>query len=458
MTNLSIKVLGESCFLFEKQGFKLITDPWFGESIYGGAWSQFPIPRVSRADLNNITHIFISHIHADHFCIASIEKIIKTSPNVKFVILETQKLVSKRIHQVFGDTFFGTILFCPAYKEILIGDISCFALPPCTDNDLNNFVDSSLVLVIDNNVILFANDNMPGDAHANFLNQLIAKNKNLNQHLALIPCSGGSGYPASYLDITLQEKLNIAAHVRRSYEESAVDFLQKTSFDYYMPVAGNHIIVGRDFDWHNFTSFLLNPYESIGKINECTSSKGIYCDPGFFIDPMSVLTSSELEECSLEHEFQRNLFIQAISSRIRSPYQSPPSDLSDPSQSLRIKNILITIASKICSGLTNMHSDSVISDYKEITILLTSGPYAVTINGCEYFLFDKINNCRNLLDFLEELNITGRYLGLTVDIPILLSINEKIWHINEADASGLLSYVRNIPYSPNLYMLIYSCF
>jgi len=105
-----------------------------------------------------------------------------------------------------------------------------------------------------------------------------------------------------------------------------------------------------------------------------------------------------------------------------------------------------------------MHSDSVISDYKEITILLTSGPYAVTINGGEYFLFDKINNCRDLLDFLDALNITGRYLGLTVDIPILLSINEKIWHINEADASGLLSYVRNIPYSPNLYMLIYSCF
>ena len=47
----SIKVIGESCFIFSDKRNKIITDPWFGESIYGGSWTQFPYPSLSLSDL-----------------------------------------------------------------------------------------------------------------------------------------------------------------------------------------------------------------------------------------------------------------------------------------------------------------------------------------------------------------------------------------------------------------------
>ena len=120
-----IKVIGESCFIFSGEKSKIITDPWFGESICGGSWSQFPSPSISRSDLYDITHIFISHVHADHCCIESIKKIFHFSPKAKIFILnrkDSSCYLQKKLTIAFGSKIKDRLKIHDPYKEYKHGD------------------------------------------------------------------------------------------------------------------------------------------------------------------------------------------------------------------------------------------------------------------------------------------------------------------------------------------------
>ena len=144
----------------------------------------------------------------------------------------------------------------------MLGSTNIWLLPPKSDyNDLNEIIDSSLLIDTKKGLILFSNDNLPCVEHADFINKL-----NGNKYLALIPFSGGSGYPCSYKNLSLDRKFEVAKQIRDNYENIAIQFLKSTNFEYFMPVAGNHTVVSRTYEWHKTTGFLQNPYSAIRKL------------------------------------------------------------------------------------------------------------------------------------------------------------------------------------------------
>ena len=63
---MKVTFVADSTFIFEHEGLRILTDPWIGTTIYGGAWRQFPQPVIKPSDVGRLDYIFISHIHEDH--------------------------------------------------------------------------------------------------------------------------------------------------------------------------------------------------------------------------------------------------------------------------------------------------------------------------------------------------------------------------------------------------------
>lgn len=446
----SIKVIGESCFIFSNGINKIITDPWFGESIYGGAWSQFPIPSLNSKELKNISHIFISHVHADHCCISSLKKIFKYSPEAQILILNRIDQVcylKKKLLINFGDEILQKLVMLDPYKLCKINNFRVWCLPPETDS-INDLLDSSLLIEDEKGLTLFSNDNLPTKAHADFINSL-----NKSCYLALIPFSGGSGYPACYTNIEEEDKLIIAGKIRKNYEKISIDFLNQTKFKYFMPVAGNHIISGKSFDWHKSTSFLLNPYKLINDVNNCIhQSKGIYFEPNETIDEEDSLkktfNSKELEE---DFEFRKSLFIESFSSRIVIDAKIQSTKLPNNDW---IGDYFNKVGSKLKKAISNISNKKIYQDYNTLFII-NSKNISLFIGFNEFLIKD---NCE--ADFFNNLNMKDHnsWLAIKIDPIILFEILNRNLHINEADAGGLLTYNRNGPYFDDLYTILFTEF
>ena len=65
---MNIKHINNSFFLIKTEATKLVCDPWIGEMENTGTWS-FPNLDNNKKILNKIKpdHIYISHLHYDHF-------------------------------------------------------------------------------------------------------------------------------------------------------------------------------------------------------------------------------------------------------------------------------------------------------------------------------------------------------------------------------------------------------
>ena len=448
---LKIKVLGESSFIFSEENTKIITDPWFGESIYGGSWTQFPPPKISIEDLKEITHIFISHVHSDHCCFSSLKKILLYSPNAKIIFLnrgEGRCFLKKKLLAKLGDSIQNKFLIQDAYKEQLNGVFRTWCIPPEDENPINKLVDSSLLIESKDGLILFANDNVTHSKHAQFINSL-----NLKSFLALIPFSGGSGYPSSYINLTEEEKLKIASSIRNTYQDRAILFLNETRFEYFMPVAGNHIIVGKSFNWHRTTSYLLNPYKTISSSSKkITFSKGIYFEPGNVINiKQSYLDEINNEYLADDFNFRKSHFIESISSRMQTDLnQKYSKEISNNF----IEDYLHDVGEKLLKNLKKVKDKDVFSVYDDIFIINSSNKI-LFLNFSNFQVMEFKEN--NFFKYINNLD-SKYWLSLKIEPKVLKAISERVFHINEADGSGLFEFWRNGDYYPELYIALFDSF
>ena len=443
-----IKVLGESCFLFSDKKTKIITDPWFGESIYGGSWTQFPPPKVTLSDISNITHIFISHVHADHCSCKSLRKILEYSPKTKIIILDRKKsdcFLTKKLIANFGDSISERLLIYEAYKKYITGSFSTWCIPPEDVNSLNDLIDSSFLLETSKGLVFFGNDNEATMPHADFINSLQKK-----CFLALIAFSGGSGYPSSYSNISFADKLKIAKNIRKIYEKKSINFLNSTNFEFYMPIAGNHVITSKTYEWHSTTSFLLNPYSTILNANKFTeSSKGIYFDPGDKIEINNTyLGDLNLNSLKKDFDFRKKLFVESFSSRIVIDAEIEKKRIPCTDW---IEAYLKKIGSKLERLIKNLPNKEIYMEFENIFIInVKEKQLHIKFDGFNLKNFNKMHD--------NNMDKENTWLFVDIDPIVLYEISKRSLHINEADAGGLLNFTRNGPYYPDLYTIMFESF
>jgi UDP-MurNAc hydroxylase len=73
----TFKILSHACMLIKRGSTHLIIDPWLVGSCYWRSWWNYPEPEVIENELNQVTHVLISHIHWDHWHGQSLKKYFK---------------------------------------------------------------------------------------------------------------------------------------------------------------------------------------------------------------------------------------------------------------------------------------------------------------------------------------------------------------------------------------------
>jgi len=65
---MEIKLIGHSCVLFKDtvRGQAILCDPWLQGRVFNNGWTQSPMSVLDEADLQSVTHLYISHEHPDH--------------------------------------------------------------------------------------------------------------------------------------------------------------------------------------------------------------------------------------------------------------------------------------------------------------------------------------------------------------------------------------------------------
>ena len=96
-----IRFINHAGVLLSGSKVKLLMDPWTEGSAFNNGWNL--LSRTAKINYDEITHVWISHEHPDHFSISDVKKIIKTNPNVIFLFQSTKdKRVVNFIKKIGG--------------------------------------------------------------------------------------------------------------------------------------------------------------------------------------------------------------------------------------------------------------------------------------------------------------------------------------------------------------------
>jgi UDP-MurNAc hydroxylase len=250
---MKVTHIADSTFVFEHNGTRLLTDPWIGTTIYGGAWMQYPAPTVAASDVGDLDWIFISHIHEDHCDPATLKQLdrrarvllLDRSPNLVEAFLGRQGLD------------FAEVVNVSAYEPFEIAPgLFAHALEADPTHELNHLIDSALLLSWGTrDAVLFCNDTSPHPEMIEYVAQF-------DLQLALLPASGGSGYPACFTTLSADDKAAERTRIVRSYFDSFAASLDALMPRRFLACAGNHVVSGRNWPVNEHLTFLHDPAEA----------------------------------------------------------------------------------------------------------------------------------------------------------------------------------------------------
>lgn len=246
---MKVTLVADSTFIFEHAGLRILTDPWIGTTIYGGAWKQFPPPVISASDVGRLDYIFISHIHEDHCDSQTIEHLDR---NATVLLMDRRPDFVERF-LLKNKYRFREIKKIPAFQKTqLTPDLAVETIDADPDHVLNHMLDSSLLLHWDGQTIYFANDNLPYPA-------ALPHMQKYDYALAILPAAGGSGYPARFDSLSADDKAREKTRIGYQYLDNFVDTIKELKPRRFMMAAGNHMIVGRSAAVNKDMTFLASP-------------------------------------------------------------------------------------------------------------------------------------------------------------------------------------------------------
>jgi UDP-MurNAc hydroxylase len=105
---MKIEWVNHASFIVEHENIRLITDPWLEGAIFNDGWQLLSETKFKYEDFQNITHIWFSHEHPDHFF----------PPNIKKIPAE----IRKNITVLFQETLDKKVVnFCTSlnFKDVV---------------------------------------------------------------------------------------------------------------------------------------------------------------------------------------------------------------------------------------------------------------------------------------------------------------------------------------------------
>ena len=238
--------LGGATAILENQGKRMLFDPWLDDGIFHGSWFHWPPVSSSIDDLGRFDYVYISHIHEDH---CSAETIRHINRDAEIIIMERQPnfvLNFLRSH----DFNFSKIHLVPSRKGLKLSEnlfVDMIEADPA--NEMAYLIDSSIVVRWGDHVIFNANDCLP---YADGVDYLTKNYPEID--LALLPYSGGSGYPSCYTNLSVSEKLSERDRILKLRIDGFIENAKRINPRYVVPFADQYVVGGSRSDLNRYIS------------------------------------------------------------------------------------------------------------------------------------------------------------------------------------------------------------
>lgn len=72
---MRLTFVGHAAVLLEQGEVGLLCDPWLVGDAFNEGWAMWPAPRLDDAELDRVTHLWVSHEHPDHLSVATLRGI-----------------------------------------------------------------------------------------------------------------------------------------------------------------------------------------------------------------------------------------------------------------------------------------------------------------------------------------------------------------------------------------------
>jgi hypothetical protein len=74
-SSVEISWVNHASFIYSDGETRLLCDPWLTGSAFNNGWRQISDTRFTHADFNDVTHLWISHQHPDHFAPQDLKRV-----------------------------------------------------------------------------------------------------------------------------------------------------------------------------------------------------------------------------------------------------------------------------------------------------------------------------------------------------------------------------------------------
>ena len=226
---MKFTIISHACMYIEYLDVRLIVDPWFAGSCYWRSWWNYPEPSNDLIRSLCPTHVYISHLHWDHFHGPSLRALYKSDP----VILLPKSPTSRMINDIKSDFRFSCVRELDHGREYSLGTdfrITSYQFNPA-------FIDSALALKAGGVSLLNAND-------AKTFGWSLGAIKRRYQEFDFVFRSHSSAGPHPYC--FPDEDLFSSARLPSDYSDDFISFSEALNTKYVVPFASSHVYLHKD--------------------------------------------------------------------------------------------------------------------------------------------------------------------------------------------------------------------
>jgi UDP-MurNAc hydroxylase len=249
---MKVRVLGHACLYIEHLDVRLLIDPWLIGSCYWRSWWNYPEVPADLLEQIRPTHIYITHLHWDHYHGPSLRRFLADDP----VILLPKSPTIRMVKDMRRDFRFSRIRELSHGKKYPLGPD--FAIYSYQFNPV--FIDSSLVVESANACLFNANDSK---VFGLSLRQIIQRHPQFDLVFRSHSSASADPYCVDGVDPWATS---------RSPRDYALDFLafaEASGAKFAIPFASSHVYLHKDTE--TFNQYYNSPQKVMDEFSKLSS-------------------------------------------------------------------------------------------------------------------------------------------------------------------------------------------
>ena len=239
--------IGGATAILEHRGKRMLFDPWLNEGILYGSWYHYPPLKMGLKDIGHLDCIYISHIHEDHCAPGTIQHL---NRDAEIIVMDREPQIPNYVTKflsTYGFNFRKIHRIRPYTPQEIAPGLTVDMVEADPQHEYNYLIDSGLILKWGGFTIYNANDCAPYDGGLEYIKKTYGE-----VDLALLPYSGGSGYPGCYSNLSHEEKLREKKRIFDAAMNHFVQTVRTLNPKRVMPFADQYVIGG--------AKYILNQY------------------------------------------------------------------------------------------------------------------------------------------------------------------------------------------------------